>query len=963
MEAETAASAKRANRHDDMEVISPLSSSVHGTAPVLYLWLITAGLLALCMEWIYPVISSGQTGSERFAAVMAGYSAVLLSVGLFRIGWAASIVIRIPMIYVALCLMYGASHPTEWGIAYPGLLNADLGEWIDKGRFRVMSRETRGLFMLCGWSMLLASVQYLLLLRRSIALFGTGTLVYLILLESLVGYEAYGSVVRSVCWLLFIQGLLYLLRLSEGTGHAAAVRDGAMREGQGMHGDVHGRTHLKKERSEKNSSCPMRSRVGMAWVAVSIGSTVCLVLISMLPARMNAVSPAGHVSVMDTVERLAKWAGYTPSGSVPASLNVTGYSTADAPMGAPLVQGNEPVFTASTPVSTYWRGETRSYYNGSTWSDVEQRFHYTDSSGVLRSDGWEEHPYWKRVRQIITMEREWRGPNPLFAGGLPVSLSFQDGNVLNSKNEKRLLSSEDTGTLWLASGRNREERVQNYTVDVMVPDVTAEVLRRSAGMVRMKNAGIDRTKNEGLDKIYVSGNEKHAGLRGNKTVDAKAQQTASMNYGQSMDYDEAKRAGSEKWDGSVEEQQHAGVNENEDIMLAATSSVGSDNKQSRNDDARRAGSERWSESQKEQYHDGLNEDMRIEFANISSASMDGKSVDLSVQEGSGGNKVNETDPASIRRKDLQLPDTLPKRVKDLAAEIMGTSATRYDAVQAVRSYLKANARYSLDTRMPPRGRDFVDDFLFVTRAGYCNHFSTAMVVLLRAEGIPARWVKGYAPGQADPQVPGRVIVTQADAHSWVEVYFPGVGWMPFEATPGFDAAQAVDASAAVAAGLQPGEGSPLPSAGSGLDRAGAWLAARARDVAAAPWPAAALAAAAMLCAAAWACALRLRPALRLRLLLAWPRSSFPDRERLLQAAAPVWHALARRYGPRPPGMTLREYAASPAVAAGTDGADIARFAADWERLLYGPDRPLRADSVDFLRRALRLTRRSPGRQR
>ncbi|WP_161490673.1 DUF4129 domain-containing protein, partial [Paenibacillus sp. O199] len=92
-------------------------------------------------------------------------------------------------------------------------------------------------------------------------------------------------------------------------------------------------------------------------------------------------------------------------------------------------------------------------------------------------------------------------------------------------------------------------------------------------------------------------------------------------------------------------------------------------------------------------------------------------------------------------------------------------------------------------------------------------------------------------------------------------------------------------------------------------------------------------------------------------LLAWPRSSFPDRERLLSAAAPVWTALARRYGPRPPGMTLREYAASPAAAAGTDGADIARFAADWERLLYGPDRPLRADSLDFLRRALQLARR------
>ena len=79
--------------------------------------------------------------------------------------------------------------------------------------------------MLCGWSMLLVSVQYLVLLRRSISLFGTGTLVYLILLESVVGYDAYGSVARSVCWLLCIQGMLHLLRLSEGTSHERKGQD------------------------------------------------------------------------------------------------------------------------------------------------------------------------------------------------------------------------------------------------------------------------------------------------------------------------------------------------------------------------------------------------------------------------------------------------------------------------------------------------------------------------------------------------------------------------------------------------------------------------------------------------------------------------------------------------------------------------------------------------------------------
>lgn len=112
-----------------------------------------------------------------------------------------------------------------------------------------------------------------------------------------------------------------------------------------------------------------------------------------------------------------------------------------------------------------------------------------------------------------------------------------------------------------------------------------------------------------------------------------------------------------------------------------------------------------------------------------------------------GKKSNMKDPAAIRRTYLQLPTTLPGRVQALAKDIIQGSETRYDAVQAVKTYLADHAEYTLDTRMPPRGTDFVDDFLFVTRQGYCNHFSTAMIVLLRAEGIPARWVKGFGPGK------------------------------------------------------------------------------------------------------------------------------------------------------------------------------------------------------------------------
>ncbi|WP_199617571.1 transglutaminase-like domain-containing protein [Paenibacillus alkalitolerans] len=145
-----------------------------------------------------------------------------------------------------------------------------------------------------------------------------------------------------------------------------------------------------------------------------------------------------------------------------------------------------------------------------------------------------------------------------------------------------------------------------------------------------------------------------------------------------------------------------------------------------------------------------------------------------------------TVPEQITRRNLQLPDGLPARVKQLAEQIVEeVPDNRLLRVSAVQRFLHESYTYTLDTELPPRGADFADTFLFERRAGYCNHFSTAMVVLLRSIGIESRWVKGFAPGTPDADNAGTYVVRNKDAHSWVEVYFPGAGWVPFEATPGF----------------------------------------------------------------------------------------------------------------------------------------------------------------------------------
>jgi transglutaminase-like putative cysteine protease len=140
---------------------------------------------------------------------------------------------------------------------------------------------------------------------------------------------------------------------------------------------------------------------------------------------------------------------------------------------------------------------------------------------------------------------------------------------------------------------------------------------------------------------------------------------------------------------------------------------------------------------------------------------------------------------NFKERYTQLPDDLPERVKELAVEITSSQTNRYDKVKAVEGYFSANG-FAYDTQnvaIPTADEDYVDQFLFDTKIGYCDNFSTSMVVLLRAVDIPARWVKGYTEGQRVEL--NSYEITNNNAHSWVEVYFPEFGWVPFEPTKGF----------------------------------------------------------------------------------------------------------------------------------------------------------------------------------
>ncbi len=140
-------------------------------------------------------------------------------------------------------------------------------------------------------------------------------------------------------------------------------------------------------------------------------------------------------------------------------------------------------------------------------------------------------------------------------------------------------------------------------------------------------------------------------------------------------------------------------------------------------------------------------------------------------------------PAEIAARYLQLPESVPERVLTLARDLTAGQATPYDRALAIERYLRTIYPYSLDVPLPDAGKDVADYFLFQLQRGYCDYYATAMVVLARAAGLPARLVAGYATGTYDPEREG-YLVREKNAHAWVEIYFPTYGWVEFEPTAG-----------------------------------------------------------------------------------------------------------------------------------------------------------------------------------
>jgi transglutaminase-like putative cysteine protease len=137
-------------------------------------------------------------------------------------------------------------------------------------------------------------------------------------------------------------------------------------------------------------------------------------------------------------------------------------------------------------------------------------------------------------------------------------------------------------------------------------------------------------------------------------------------------------------------------------------------------------------------------------------------------------------PIDVRRRYAE-PPVATDRVRAAARQATAGARTAYDKVRAIEAWMGRRTEYSLDAPLAPQGVDVVDHFLFGSRRGWCEQIASSLVVLARLNGLPARLVTGFVPGEHDA-VTGSFTVRERDAHAWAEVWFPEVGWVPFDPT-------------------------------------------------------------------------------------------------------------------------------------------------------------------------------------
>ncbi|MEY9095724.1 DUF4129 domain-containing transglutaminase family protein [Paenibacillus sp. RC84] len=909
----------------------------------------------LLLEWLSP-LALGSAEFQPFGitpyAVMFGYF-LLISAGVrsFTLLWTlklAGIAAVSGYQFQKLLFPFG-----PWPVRLWETFLTDL-DYMASGQLGALSGLTESLLFLFGAAAFISASHQLLLHRQNGAWFAAATGGYLMLLQVGLGIDTTPGLIRTGALGLLLLAGLTVPRLRRQFGIAETGRGGAL-----------------------------------PWMGISV-----LAAAVFYAAGTWAAGEAGSAAKMKPLSLSAaadKWAaltrGHTGSGAGQAngssSLRISGYGADDSVLGGALISDNRVVFSARTPVLAYWRGEAKSVYDGRGWSqpsgtlrpafpalpgqtesagrgEVSKGGASPAEAGAAAGNGQSaEGSNMTSADRKATDAAAVKGPYTQEVTGISGQLGMQlfaGGEVLKLEEAKNTSGqSVKPETLWLNNESGKaalpvtDDPLQSYRVTVkpfafgsgwsmpdpgpqafpVMPVSDAEIRSGSRSSVDGKGDRGDGRGNGAVDE-NVSGMGTAGGGSGSSDSSGNAGGT-----GTTGDYSGA--ANGSPGAGGTNVSGRGSAGEHPDTVSGSETNAGSVSRPG--PEANGANADRTGSAGE---RSGTADSSEVNAAADSRTSAAGgngsRSETVGAEAGSPGRNTHasaalaEPEPAELAAY-LQLPDRLPQRVRDLAERVTaGSGQDRLAAALALERYLRTEYRYSMDKpTLPAAGGDFVDHFLFVDKLGYCDHFSSAMVVMLRAAGIPARWVKGFAPGEAGERGPDgtlAVTVRSRDAHSWAEAYIPGAGWLAFEPTPGFAAPSGAGAGAVPAAISSPEEETAA------ADTAGPWAAellpalARAADSPAA-WGSAALLAA---LGAAWLLR-RFRPRraskapLRKSAALRRGTGSTALMERL-------WLKVFRSHGRLAPQQTLREYVAGLAGLDPRRRRALEEFAALYEEVRY-----------------------------
>ncbi|WP_339167270.1 transglutaminase domain-containing protein [Brevibacillus sp. FSL L8-0520] len=413
------------------------------------------------------------------------------------------------------------------------------------------------------------------------------------------------------------------------------------------------------------------------------------------------------------------------------TMKKVGYDNNDENLGGPFQQDEALVFVAITNERTYWRGDSKDIYTGRGWQKGEREY-----EPILNLQTHQ----WKQMLFHGTETKEVRATMD-FSRGEPYFTMFYPGQL------KKVVSIEPDNATMVYDRASQQVEVRAGRVDMRAPREEAEP--EEGGV---PHPGEAPTGQPAGGQAVQPGEAPTGQPAGGQAVQPGEAPTGQLASGQAVQPGEAPTG-----------QPASGR------AVQPTEEQGEQATESQSTGQKRSLPSRFL-LKPEKY------ELEAEVPIVSEKAI--------MQAGS-------TYPIDIKQRYLQLPGELPDRVKELAQDVTKNANTPYEKVRAIENYLRTGGDYKYETKdvpVPAPGQDFVDHFLFDSRRGYCDHFSTSMAVMLRSIGIPARWVKGFAPGSrvgTDSNGNDVIEVRNKDAHSWVEVYFPGQGWIPFEATSTF----------------------------------------------------------------------------------------------------------------------------------------------------------------------------------